>query len=62
VPIVIVMPDGENAWYTNAADRGPRFEDYIADDLVKDVENKYRVIPIAVRPRDRRLSMAATAR
>ena len=44
VPIVIVMPDGENAWYTNAADRGPRFEDYIADDLVKDVENKYRVI------------------
>jgi S-formylglutathione hydrolase FrmB len=44
VPIVIVMPDGENAWYTNAADKGPRFEDYIADDLVKDVESKYRVI------------------
>jgi putative tributyrin esterase len=44
LPLVIVMPDGENAWYTNAADRGPRFEDYIADDLVKDVENKYRVI------------------
>lgn len=42
--LVIVMPDGENAWYTNAADRGPRFEDYIADDLVKDVESKYRVI------------------
>jgi putative tributyrin esterase len=44
VPLVIVMPEGENAWYTNAADRGPRFEDYIADDLVKDVEIKYRVI------------------
>lgn len=44
VPLVIVMPDGENAWYTNAADNGPRFEDYIADDLVKDVESKYRVI------------------
>lgn len=44
VPLVIVMPDGENAWYTNAADKGPRFEDYIADDLVKDVESKYRVI------------------
>ena len=44
VPLVIVMPDGENAWYTNAADKGPRFEDYIADDLVKDVEKKYRVI------------------
>ncbi len=44
VPLVIVMPEGENAWYTNAADKGPRFEDYIADDLVKDVESKYRVI------------------
>jgi S-formylglutathione hydrolase FrmB len=44
LPLVIVMPDGENAWYSNAADKGPRFEDYIADDLVKDVESKYRVI------------------
>lgn len=42
--LVIVMPDGENAWYTNAADGGPRFEDYIATDLVQDVERKYRVI------------------
>ena len=44
LPIVIVMPEGENSWYVNAADKGPRFEDYIADDLVKDVERKYRVI------------------
>jgi S-formylglutathione hydrolase FrmB len=44
VPLVIVMPEGENAWFTNAADKGPRFEDYIADDMVKDVESKYRVI------------------
>jgi putative tributyrin esterase len=44
LPLVIIMPDGENAWYTNAADKGPKFEDYIADDLVKDVESKYRVI------------------
>lgn len=43
-PLVIVMPDGENSWYVNGADKGPRFEDYIADDLVKDVEAKYRVI------------------
>lgn len=42
--IVIVMPEGENAWYTNAANGGPRFEDYIASDLVQDVERKYRVI------------------
>lgn len=44
LPLIIVMPDGENAWYTNAARNGPRFEDYIAEDLVKDVERKYPVI------------------
>ncbi|MGH9411948.1 MAG: alpha/beta hydrolase [Vicinamibacterales bacterium] len=44
LPVVIVMPEGENAWYTNAADGGARFEDYIANDLVQDVERKYRVI------------------
>lgn len=42
--LVIVMPDGGNDWYTNAANNGPRFEDYIATDLVQDVERKYRVI------------------
>jgi len=44
LPLVVVMPDGENAWYTNAADKGARFEDYIAEDLLADVERKYRVI------------------
>jgi S-formylglutathione hydrolase FrmB len=42
--LVIVMPDGDDSWYTNADESGPRFEDYIATDLVKDVETKYRVI------------------
>jgi S-formylglutathione hydrolase FrmB len=44
LPLIVVMPEGENAWYTNAAQKGPRFEDYIAEDLVKDVERKYPVI------------------
>src|SRR3954469_14243420 len=30
LPLLIVMPDGENAWYTNAANGGPRFEYYVA--------------------------------
>ena len=42
--LVIVMPDGGNDWYTNGANDGPRFEDYIANDLVQDIERKYRVI------------------
>ncbi|HEX5474781.1 MAG TPA: alpha/beta hydrolase family protein [Vicinamibacterales bacterium] len=44
LPFVVVMPDGENSWYTNAANGGARFEDYIAADLVTEVETKYRVI------------------
>jgi S-formylglutathione hydrolase FrmB len=60
--LVIVMPDGENAWYTNAADKGPRFEDYIADDLVKDVETKYRVIRSRYGRAIAGLSMGGTVR
>jgi S-formylglutathione hydrolase FrmB len=44
LPLVIVMPEGEDSWYTNAADGTGRFEDYIDADLVRDVETKYRVI------------------
>jgi S-formylglutathione hydrolase FrmB len=44
LPLVVIMADGENAWYTNAEGGGARFEDYVADDLIKDVERKYRVI------------------
>jgi putative tributyrin esterase len=45
LPIVIVMPDGENSWYTNSAGTAAdRFEDYILLDLLADVEQKYDVI------------------
>ncbi|MCA1652351.1 MAG: hypothetical protein LC753_19515 [Acidobacteria bacterium] len=45
LPLIVVMPDGTNSWYTNsAAEGGARFEDYVLDDLVKDVESKYRAI------------------
>jgi putative tributyrin esterase len=44
LPFVVVMPDGENSWYTNAADNSGKFEDYIDVDLVNDVEKKYHVI------------------
>jgi putative tributyrin esterase len=38
LPLVIVMPDGENSWYA-----GP-FEDYVTTELQADVARKYRVI------------------
>ena len=45
IPLVIVMPDGENSWYTNSAgDAAAKFEDYILNDLIQDVEKKYDVI------------------
>jgi S-formylglutathione hydrolase FrmB len=44
LPLIVVMPEGGDSWYTNAADDSGRFEDYIVNDLVHDVETKYRVI------------------
>lgn len=44
LPLIVVMPEGGDSWYTNAADGSGRFEDYIAIDLIRDVESKYRAI------------------
>jgi putative tributyrin esterase len=44
LPLIVVMPDGENQWYTNAADGSARFEDYITTDLPADVVSKYRTV------------------
>jgi S-formylglutathione hydrolase FrmB len=44
LPLIIVMPDGENQWYTNAAGGDARFEDYILTDLQADVVQKFRTI------------------
>ena len=45
LPLIIVMPDGGNSWYTNAANAPEeRFEDYILTDLQADVAAKYRTI------------------
>ena len=42
--LIVVMPDGENHWYTNAFDGSAKFEDYIAADLPADVVQKYRTV------------------
>jgi putative tributyrin esterase len=43
-PLIIVMPDGENSWYTNTLDGSSKFEDYISTDLPADVVRKFRTI------------------
>jgi S-formylglutathione hydrolase FrmB len=43
--LIVVMPDGQDSWYTNAAaDPALKFEDYIVKDLVADVEQRFPVI------------------
>ena len=42
-PMMIVMPDAENSWYVNsAADRN--FADYIIEDLISEIDSRYRTI------------------
>jgi putative tributyrin esterase len=42
--LIVVMPDGENQWYVNAADDSGRFEDYVVTDLQADVVRKFRTV------------------
>jgi len=45
--LILVMPEGDTAYYTNAAQRsGERYEDYIVKDLISDVESRF---PVATR-------------
>jgi S-formylglutathione hydrolase FrmB len=44
-PLIIVMPRAENSWYVNSATRpADRFADYIATDLIADVDAHFRTI------------------
>lgn len=43
-PMVIVMPEGEDGYWVDQANGGPRWGTYVAVDLVKDIEGIFRVI------------------
>lgn len=43
--LIIVMPEGNNGWYTNAENvPADRYEDYIVKDLIPEVEKRFRVV------------------
>jgi S-formylglutathione hydrolase FrmB len=43
--LIIVMPDAGNSWYTNSAGNPHnKYEDYIAKDLVREVDDRYRTL------------------
>jgi S-formylglutathione hydrolase FrmB len=42
--LILVMPEGESSYYTNAVDRPhDRFEDFIVKDLIADIESRFPV-------------------
>jgi len=44
LPLIVVMPDGENSWYVNAlGDSTRRFEDYIVQDLRREFMARYPI-------------------
>jgi S-formylglutathione hydrolase FrmB len=44
VPLIVVMPDGENSWYVNSViERSDRFEDYMVNDLPNYIQKAYSV-------------------
>jgi putative tributyrin esterase len=43
--LIVVMPDADNSWYTNSvSDPKDKFEDYIARDLIAEIDGKFRTI------------------
>lgn len=43
--MIIVMPRAENSWYVNSATRSAdRFQDYILDDLIREIDSHFRTI------------------
>lgn len=40
--LLLVMPEGGSSWYTNAAEHPQdRYEDYVVNDLISDVESRF---------------------
>ncbi len=48
-PMIVILPDGAQGYWMNHADGGPRWADYVAIDLVKDVDSRFRTEPVRER-------------
>jgi enterochelin esterase-like enzyme len=46
-PMIVVMPDGGGRTYFANWDHGPRYSDYVAQDVVAEIDLRYRTIPAA---------------
>lgn len=44
-PLIIVMPEGGDGWYTNGVTPNSRWEDYVFKELIPYVNSHYRTLP-----------------
>jgi enterochelin esterase-like enzyme len=44
-PMLVVMPDGGSRTFWANWDEGPRWSDYVANDVVSDIDGRFRTIP-----------------
>lgn len=45
--LIIVMPEGENGWYTDGNNSEDRYESYLISELILKVDEEFRTIPNA---------------
>lgn len=43
-PLIIVMPEGEQSYYVNHGPTGPRWGDYVIEDVVATIDGSYRTV------------------
>lgn len=43
-PFIIVVPEGKDGWYTDAAAPNAKFESYFAEELIPDVDRRFRTL------------------
>jgi S-formylglutathione hydrolase FrmB len=45
LPVIIVMPDGQNSWYVDSiSDETEKFEAYVMQDLIQAIEQSWRTV------------------
>jgi enterochelin esterase-like enzyme len=45
-PMIVVMPDGGTRTYWANWDKGPRWSDYVAYDVVGEIDSRFRTVPL----------------
>ncbi|HYW89462.1 MAG TPA: alpha/beta hydrolase-fold protein [Chloroflexota bacterium] len=48
-PMIVVMPDGGTRTYWANWDKGPRWSDYVAYDVVSEIDSRFRTVPLPSR-------------